>query len=712
MAEKFCLHIKRPSIFSQFMVILAGFALSLLFSFLFRDFFIQAERNSQDMLFKVRYAIKGSEVVSPFLVNIRLTDKTYSREEQGNREFSSIDTTTRYLLAGLLDYLNESPAEAICLDFIFHRTGNNQVDSDLATGIRDSGRVYLPVHCFPESLHMQTPEGSHLTSHTLMYPAVIHTGKPPQCHSLAVSIPALGHAASGTGHFNLPGNQPPRHLPLFYQYESGYIPSLVFRMVCDVLQVPDSQITVKFGDYVLLEKARFSPRLVKNVRIPIDERGYVRLNFPGPWNDSFIGREIQDLLHDQSILDMLVESSLVFVSDISSQSQDYSTGVFDIIYPNTGLHLTLANMILTDNFLKETGPVYTIIVVFILAAVLFIFLRYAGSWWFYLLSSSFVLLYLLWVVFQFMYINQIPPITGPVMGIIISLILAGMYRYGREKYGKLLIINQLKKLSAILVQAENFSGDTVDQSRTACKKYNADLGLEKIYQSVLALQESKEAMHDIVHEIKNTAAGAQYMLNRLINTIQLDSRTIRQLTLIMQEMGMLYEFSTKHLDMAMVEKTGQITMTLVQMAPLVNEIIAKHQPWAAEKNISFRVDISPNLTFPGEPVYVQILINNIIENSIKYSNADSTITITSSLEDRCAVLCIYDQGPGFPGEILDTQEHKRRDLFLTARGKRAGSHGIGLDLCRKITTLHRGIFYIENRQEGGAAVTIRLPRGE
>jgi two-component system sensor histidine kinase KdpD len=121
-----------------------------------------------------------------------------------------------------------------------------------------------------------------------------------------------------------------------------------------------------------------------------------------------------------------------------------------------------------------------------------------------------------------------------------------------------------------------------------------------------------------------------------------------------------------------------------------------------------RVDIpsgTPPLYVEGKLI-VQLL-NNLVENCIKYTPPGTIITIAARTLDQDIIISIEDNGPGFPGE--DPQ--RLFDKFERGRVEdNAGGVGLGLAICRAVVRLHGGDIHGMRGTSGGARIEISLPR--
>lgn len=120
------------------------------------------------------------------------------------------------------------------------------------------------------------------------------------------------------------------------------------------------------------------------------------------------------------------------------------------------------------------------------------------------------------------------------------------------------------------------------------------------------------------------------------------------------------------------------------------------------------------LLTPEEPMFVsgndrlltQALLNLCI-NASQAMGTEGTLTIEGAPEVRSgrayAVIRVSDTGPGIPEEKMSSIY----EPFYTTKGERGT--GLGLAICQKIIETHKGTIRAENRPEGGAVFTVRIP---
>lgn len=111
----------------------------------------------------------------------------------------------------------------------------------------------------------------------------------------------------------------------------------------------------------------------------------------------------------------------------------------------------------------------------------------------------------------------------------------------------------------------------------------------------------------------------------------------------------------------------------------------------------------------GDPILIEQVITNILDNAAKYAPAGTPITMTAAVEGDMVALAIADQGIGIP----EADRTRIFDMFYRARagdGQQAGT-GLGLAICKGVVDAHGGRIDLEPALPDGRGtrVTIRLP---
>jgi PAS domain S-box-containing protein len=118
------------------------------------------------------------------------------------------------------------------------------------------------------------------------------------------------------------------------------------------------------------------------------------------------------------------------------------------------------------------------------------------------------------------------------------------------------------------------------------------------------------------------------------------------------------------------------------------------------------------VTVAADPVVAEIdapkverIVENLIANAIKHTEAGTEITVGVSAERSDLLLRVDDRGDGIP----DGDKEEIFGLFVRRGTERAPGTGVGLALVAQFVRLHGGAVWVEDREGGGASFRVRLP---
>ncbi len=121
----------------------------------------------------------------------------------------------------------------------------------------------------------------------------------------------------------------------------------------------------------------------------------------------------------------------------------------------------------------------------------------------------------------------------------------------------------------------------------------------------------------------------------------------------------------------------------------------------------FTRDIEEGIYVNGDPFLLQISINNLLENAIKYSPKETEVLVRVSKSESIAQVEVQDNGPGIEEEYKKKVFEKFYRLGNEAT-KRAKGTGLGLYLTKKIVETLGGNIFIQNNKGGGSNFTVQL----
>ncbi|HEY5994459.1 MAG TPA: sensor histidine kinase [Gallionellaceae bacterium] len=159
------------------------------------------------------------------------------------------------------------------------------------------------------------------------------------------------------------------------------------------------------------------------------------------------------------------------------------------------------------------------------------------------------------------------------------------------------------------------------------------------------------------------------------------------------------------LALARAEPGWEAPVTTLDLVAVASKTTSEWVPAALKKNIDlgFEAGLAAAL-FPANEMLLREMLNNLIDNAIRYTQPDGEITVRISQSDHLLTLAVEDNGPGIP-----PPEHERVfERFHRAASPEENGCGLGLAIVREIAHLHHGEVYLVDTPKG-ALFEVRLP---
>jgi len=234
------------------------------------------------------------------------------------------------------------------------------------------------------------------------------------------------------------------------------------------------------------------------------------------------------------------------------------------------------------------------------------------------------------------------------------------------------------------------------------------LGAIYVYRSLMKqlryADQQQNFMMAVTHELKTPIAISHLNIETLLKR-ELDStQQLKLLEATLKETKRLDSLSTNilltaQLDMGQYEANKQ----LVNLSALVKQTIKSFQERYPSRICNTLVDDA--LEIQGEPLLIQLLINNLIDNAHKYAPVTEPIYIHLQSNQNSIRLIIKDQGPGIAANDKNKVFEKFYRVGAESTRTTKGS-GLGLYLCKKIATFHNATIQLTSNTPTGSIFTV------
>jgi two-component system, OmpR family, sensor histidine kinase KdpD len=265
-----------------------------------------------------------------------------------------------------------------------------------------------------------------------------------------------------------------------------------------------------------------------------------------------------------------------------------------------------------------------------------------------------------------------------------------------------LAIDNLRELSG---EDENFLDTIRAQVSNALEREF----LNDIARQASVLDESdklyKTLFNSISHELRIPVAAIMGASDSLLSTNYDKNLTGSLCSEIYTAAERLNRLIENLLNMSRLE-TGRITphVDWNDIHDLINKVISNLKDELKPYNLD--VVISPDMPLVKIDFgLMEQVLHNLVYNATQYSTPGTTIRIKAYYDASSFVLQVMDRGCGFPPDAIPYVCNK----FYRVDGSKTGGTGLGLSIVKGFVEAHNGTISIENRQNGGARITLKIP---
>jgi signal transduction histidine kinase len=220
----------------------------------------------------------------------------------------------------------------------------------------------------------------------------------------------------------------------------------------------------------------------------------------------------------------------------------------------------------------------------------------------------------------------------------------------------------------------------------------------------------------LLHSLRMFVANAAHELRTPLTTMRtaidvtLDGQpSAEELRVMAGDVRTAVENSQRTLDGLLTlarSHTGPSRHDPIDLADVAAEIIDASRAHARSHQVELRTDLRPT-PIVGDPVLVDRMVTNLIDNAIRYNEIGGTVAITTRATARHAQLRITNTGQHIPSETAA----QLFEPFVrgTNKPRTDGGAGLGLSIVRAIVDAHHGQLSSSAPETGGLDITIRIP---
>lgn len=163
------------------------------------------------------------------------------------------------------------------------------------------------------------------------------------------------------------------------------------------------------------------------------------------------------------------------------------------------------------------------------------------------------------------------------------------------------------------------------------------------------------------------------------------------------------------LDITKIER-GNLDMVMenVSIKETVNSICADLSEYAKKRGVTIEVNITEDTNVYGDKSRVRQVLQNLIDNSIKYSKKPGVLHITKTVEGKFAKITLKDNGLGIP-KLEQSKIFNRFYRASNTKHTSSSGSGLGLYIVKSIVNQLQGEISFESEQNVGTTFYVSLP---
>lgn len=214
----------------------------------------------------------------------------------------------------------------------------------------------------------------------------------------------------------------------------------------------------------------------------------------------------------------------------------------------------------------------------------------------------------------------------------------------------------------------------------------------------------------MAHEMKNTLSSI-VSFSEILLSEKLGKLNDRQKVRLQHILDGGSRLNSMIIDVLDFQKIGlgqlRIEKKKYELEEVCQEAILDISTLADSKNITVNAHVDQVEIYCDYFRVLQVL-NNILNNSIKFSEVNSTITLNAFSDGSGVLFEVIDEGVGIKESDLNKVFQKFKQSDVTRSLEKEGS-GLGLAICKGIIELHGGKVWIESNVGRGTKVSFTIP---
>jgi signal transduction histidine kinase len=238
----------------------------------------------------------------------------------------------------------------------------------------------------------------------------------------------------------------------------------------------------------------------------------------------------------------------------------------------------------------------------------------------------------------------------------------------------------------------------------------------RIVQQMNALKEAdtlrRELVANVSHDLRTPLASLQGYLETLLlkETTLSNMERHTYLEIALKDSKKLTHLVEELFELAKLDSHDtQLRFEAFSLVDLIQDILLKLQLNAKQVGITLSSQIPEHIPLIlGDIALIERVLENLIENALRYTTSPGTITITLHLENQSVIVKVEDTGCGIPDKDLPHIFDRFYQVPDPSHQRRGGA-GLGLAIAKRILDLHKSPISVHSLHDQGTTFSFPLP---
>jgi signal transduction histidine kinase len=216
------------------------------------------------------------------------------------------------------------------------------------------------------------------------------------------------------------------------------------------------------------------------------------------------------------------------------------------------------------------------------------------------------------------------------------------------------------------------------------------------------------AAHDLRNPLQVITGYSRLLLRDAFGALTVKQR--ETISTISRNSDFMLKLITDLLHISSIE-AGKLQLDLqpADIVELIRKNVQFNRLLAQQKEIDVRLSCDEEqLTLLIDTPKIENVLNNLLQNAIKFSHPRTVVTVGLKRTDRAAEISVHDEGLGIPAAEMDRLFKPFEKMSVRSTGGEP-STGLGLAIAKRIVVGHQGVIWAESEPGAGSTFYVQLP---